>query len=129
VIGDVERNLQALRPEQYVLAFVFLCSYALALGRMLERRGRTACAGLSFAAAVGFVASSLAWEAGVALIAFALVGMGAFSGAAWLFWTLATWRAPRLAATVPALAEVHEAPAAPVAAIAAGRLETAARTG
>jgi hypothetical protein len=131
VIGDVERNLQALRPEQYLLAYVFLCSYALALGHMLERRGRALCAGLSLAAATGFVACSVAWEAGVIVVAFALVGMGAFSAAAWLSWTLASWRPagpPRRAAAAATEAADAPVPAA-VTALPGTRLGAAARSG
>jgi hypothetical protein len=89
---DVARNLEALQPEQYLLAFVFLGSYAFALGHLFERRGRTVCAVLASIAAVSFIACCNPWEQGVMLVALALVGIGAFSGSAWLFWTLATWR-------------------------------------
>ena len=92
MIVDVARNLDAMQPEQYVLAFLFLGSYAFALGKLFERRGRTVCAALAFVAAVGFIACCSPWEQGVMLVALALVGIGAFSGSAWLFWTLATWR-------------------------------------
>ena len=98
---DVARNLEALQPEQYLLAFVFLGSYAFSLGQMFDRRGRTACAVVAGSAAIAFIACCNPWEQGVMLVALALVGIGAFSGSAWLFWTLATWREHRSVAQAP----------------------------
>jgi hypothetical protein len=95
VIVDVARNLEAMQPEQYVLAFVFLGSYALALGHLLDRRGRAVCAGIAFVTAVAFIACCNPWEEGVMLVALTLVGMGAFSAIAWLFWAAATWSEQR----------------------------------
>jgi uncharacterized membrane protein len=114
VIGDVARNLEILTPEQYVLAYVFLCSYALALGRLLERRGRLACAGIAAVAAVAFVARSAAWEPGVVAVAIALVGLGAVGASAWVFWTLANWHRPVHAnALAPIPADVADDDIAP----------------
>src|SRR5256885_14891912 len=96
VIVDVARNLEALRPEQYVMAFVFLGSYAFALGQLFEQRGRRVCAGLSFVSALAFIVCCDPWEQGVMLVALALVGIGLFSATAGLVWTVAPWRGMRL---------------------------------
>jgi hypothetical protein len=86
VIDGVADNLEQLKPEQYVLAFVFLGSYAFALGEFIGPRGRRFAAGVAFAAAVGFAGFFESWELGVMIVALALVGMGAFAGLAWLLW-------------------------------------------
>jgi hypothetical protein len=126
VIADVATNLEALQPEQYVLAFVFFGSYAFSIGQLFERRGRAVCAWLAAGAAVGFIACCHPWERGVMLVALALVGMGAFSGVAWLFWTLVTWR-ERHPAVAPAPEAAAPRPLALVRRLRAGRLHTAAR--
>jgi hypothetical protein len=88
VIDDVAVNLEAMKLEQYVLAFVFLGSYAFALGEFIGARGRVIAIVTALAAAVAFVALTEPWELGVMVVAFALVGMGLFAGAAWLLWVL-----------------------------------------
>ena len=86
MIDGVADNLEQLKPEQYVLAFVFLGSYAFALGEFIGTRGRWFAAGVAFAAAVGFAGFADSWELGVMIVALALVGMGLFAGLAWLLW-------------------------------------------
>lgn len=88
MIGDIARSLDALRPEQYFCAFLFLCSYACALGQLFDLRGRMACAGLALLSAAGFVVRGESWETGIILIALSLVAMGAFTASAWLGWRL-----------------------------------------
>jgi hypothetical protein len=127
VIVDVARNLDAMQPEQYVLAFLFLGSYAFALGKLFERRGRTVCAALAFVAAVGFIACCSPWEQGVMLVALALVGIGAFSGGAWLFWAVATWRETRLLVAAAPEAAARP-PLALVQRLRAGLLHAATRS-
>jgi hypothetical protein len=100
VIVDVASSLEAMRPEQYVLGFVFLGSYAFALGQLFEQRGRQVCAGLSFVSALAFIARCDPWEQGFMLVALALVGIGILGATAWLFWTAATWREMRAARSV-----------------------------
>ena len=86
MIDGVAENLEQMKPEQYVLAFVFIGSYAFALGEFIGTRGRWIAAGTAFSAAVAFVWRTEPWELGVMMVAFALVGMGLFAGAAWLLW-------------------------------------------
>jgi len=92
MIGDVANNLEAMSPPQYVLAFTFLGSYPLALGRFISARGRCFAIAMAAAAATGFAALSDPWEYGVMVVALALAGMGLFVAAAWTMWTLASWR-------------------------------------
>jgi drug/metabolite transporter (DMT)-like permease len=89
---DVANNLETMGPEQYVLAFVFIGSYAFALGEFVGARGRCVAIAAALLAAIGFSVLSDPWEEGVILVAFALVGMGLFAGAAWALWAAAMWR-------------------------------------
>src|SRR5688572_8371041 len=79
-----------MKPEQYVLAFVFLGSYAFALGEFIGPRGRRIAVATAFGAAAAFAGLTDPWELGVMVVAFALVGMGVFSGAVWVLWMLAS---------------------------------------
>ena len=97
---DVTQILEAMGPEQCLLAFVFLGSYALAMGELVEARGRRIAVATALAAALCFVALSDPWEEGVMLVALAFVGMGLFSAAVWFVWRLAEWRM-RAAASAP----------------------------
>jgi hypothetical protein len=105
VIDDVAGKLEAMKPEQYVLAFVFLGSYAFALGEFIGTRGRRIAIGTAIGAAAAFAGFTDPWELGVMVVAFALVGMGLFAGAVWLLWLVAS-RMPveRRAPTRPATA-------------------------
>ena len=92
MINDVARNLDAMGPEQYLLAFGFIGSYAFALGEFIGARGRRIAALMALAMALAFAYFTDPWEQGVIVVAFALVGMGLFTGAVWALWTLANWR-------------------------------------
>ena len=96
---DVLQVLQMMGSEQLFLALVFLASYSLALGEFATARGRVIAATTAGAAATGFAAFSHPWEAGVVLLGFAFVGIGAFSGVAWMLWR-ATPRDGEVAAQV-----------------------------
>jgi hypothetical protein len=112
-MAEVTRILETMGLEQCLLAFVFLGSYAGALGELAGGRGRRVCAITAFSAMVGFGALSDPWEHGVIVIAVALVGMGLFAGAVWALWTAVTWhdgRAER--AKTRAIEPVPKAPAA-----------------
>jgi hypothetical protein len=108
VIEDVAGKLEAMKPEQYVLAFVFLGSYAFALGEFIGARGRRIAIATALGAAAAFAGLTDPWELGVMVVAFALVGMGLFAGAVWLLWLVASrmpveGRAPAPAAAKPAV--------------------------
>ena len=98
---DFTHNLETMGAEQYVLAFVFLGSYALALGGFVGRRGRLVAAAVALASAVGFAAFSSRWEDGVMVAVLALIGMGLFAAAVWALWAVATWQHRRVARIAP----------------------------
>jgi hypothetical protein len=89
---DVTQILNAMGTEQCLLAFVFLGSYAFAMGELVEVRGRRIAVATAAAAALCFVVLSDPWEEGVMLVALAFVGMGLFSAAVWFVWRIAEWR-------------------------------------
>lgn len=120
MIDDVAGKLEAMKPEQYVLAFGFLGSYAFALGEFIGPRGRRIAIATAIGAAAAFAGFTDPWELGVMVVAFALVGMGLFAGAVWLLWLVAS-RMP-----VERSAPVRPAPATPPAA--APRAEVDAST-
>jgi hypothetical protein len=101
MISNVASTLEAMGPQQYVLAFVFLGSYAFALGEFIGARGRLASMAIALACAIGFAAFSRPWEHGVMVVTLALVGMGLFTCIAWTVWTLASWRAAHVAPLQP----------------------------
>jgi len=101
--------LEAMGPEQYFLAFIFIGSYAVAVGELAHARWRRMAALIGFASAVACTALSDPWEQGVILIALAFVGMALFAGLVWGVWAVATRRERQAAA-------LAEAPAATVAA-------------
>ena len=85
----VHSSLHNMGVEQYLLAFLFLASYAFALSEFMGRRGRLYAMLFAAAAAIGFAARTEPWEHGVLVVAFALVAMGLFAGTAWVLWALA----------------------------------------
>jgi hypothetical protein len=87
----IRNTLQYMGVEQYLLAFLFLTSYALALGHFRTARGRVYSLACTFASAGAFVAVTKPWEHGVLLVTLALVGMGGFAGAAWAMWAILGW--------------------------------------
>lgn len=91
-MGLVAANMVAMGTEQLLLFFIFLASYALALGRFVRARGRLVAVGVAVSTAVGYVVLSHPWEAGVILLACAPIGMGLFAGTAWILWKVTTNR-------------------------------------
>ena len=104
MISDVARSLDAMNPPQYVLAFVFVGSYAFALGELVGTAGRRFAVTIAIVAALGFAALADPWEYGVIVLAVALAGMGLFGATAWTVWTLARWHALRPLPPEPAIA-------------------------
>lgn len=91
-MNEVSQSLQTMGPHQYVAAFVFIASYALALSEFSGRRGRWIAAISAIATAIAFALLTDPWEHGVLVVAFALVAMGLFSGTVWLLWAAFGWR-------------------------------------
>ena len=85
---------------EMLLAWVFLGGYALALGRLVGRRGRVVAALFAAAAASAFVIRSSSWEAGVVTVALVPLGVGVFAGSAWVVWRLTGVRTRDVAAEV-----------------------------
>lgn len=98
MISNVASNLEAMSPERYVLAFVFICSYAYAISEFIGERGRRIAVLAAAASAIAFALLSDPWEHGVMVVTLALIGMGLFTAIAWSMWTLASWRAAQVAA-------------------------------
>jgi len=93
VVNAVSSSLDAMGLEQYLLAFLFLFSYAFALSDFTGTRGRLYAVLSALATAVAFALRTDPWESGVLVVAFALVAMGLFSAVVWGTWTLLERRA------------------------------------
>jgi hypothetical protein len=98
-------TLKNLSFAQIVLAWVFMASYALALGGMLGAKGSLRAAGAALVAAVLFSALSDDWVHGALLILFAVAGMGVFVATSWVLTYSCAWlisRGERQPAASPA---------------------------
>jgi len=91
-MSNTTQILETMGQEQFFLAFVFIGSYAVAVGELAHSRWRRVAVLVAFASAATCVALSDPWEQGVILIALAFVGMALFAGFVWGLWTVATWR-------------------------------------
>ena len=83
-MDDIVLTLNNLSLVQMVLAWLFVASYALALGGMLGPKGSLRAGLVAALAAVLFSALSLDWVHGALLVVFAIGGMGLFVAASWL---------------------------------------------
>jgi hypothetical protein len=83
--------LETMGPEQCLLAFVFIGSYAVAVGELANPRWRRIAAFAALASAAACAALSEPWEQGVILVAIACVGMAVFAGVVWGVWAVARW--------------------------------------
>ena len=113
---DTGQILEAMGPEQYFLAFIFIGSYAVAVGELAHARWRRIAALLAFVSAAACAALSDPWEQGVILIALAFVGMALFAGFVWGLWAVATRRERQAALAVapPVAVVAHAAPERPL---------------
>jgi uncharacterized membrane protein YedE/YeeE len=100
VINEVSSSLENIGTAQYLMAFLFLGSYAFALGGFVGERGRRYAAAGAATAALAFALLNDPWEQGVLVVAAALVALGLFVGAVWLLWSLLGW--PHVNGTEPA---------------------------
>jgi hypothetical protein len=91
-MSDTAQILDAMSPEQCLLAFVFIGSYAVAVGELAHSRWRRIAALIAFASAACWAALSDPWEQGVITVALAFVGMALFAAFVWGLWAVATWR-------------------------------------
>jgi hypothetical protein len=93
-MDDILLTLDHLSLVQMVLAWLFVASYALALGGMLGAKGSLRAGLVAALAAVLFSALSHDWVHGALLVLFAIGGMGLFVALAWaLTYSLQRWLA------------------------------------
>lgn len=78
VIGEIRVSLDAIGYEQQAYLFAFLTSYPLAIGGLLEPRGRRYAGWIAAAAVLGFVIETDPWINGVFLMVFFIGAMGLF---------------------------------------------------
>jgi hypothetical protein len=90
-MNQINTSLQAMGVEQYLMAFVFLASYSLALSQFIGSRGRLYAALAAVVSAIAFARFTDPWENGVLVIAFTLVAMGLFAGTVWALWAVFGW--------------------------------------
>jgi hypothetical protein len=83
VIGDIRVSLDAIGYEQQAFLFAFMTSYPLAIGRLLEARGRRFAACTAAAAMFGFTVMTTPWINGALLVVFFIGGRGVFIATAW----------------------------------------------
>lgn len=83
-MDDILLTLNNLSLVQMVLAWLFVASYALALGGMLGSKGSLRAGLVAALAAALFSALSIDWVHGALLVLFAVGGMGLFVAASWL---------------------------------------------
>ena len=107
-MDNILLTLNHLSLVQMVLAWLFVASYALALGGMLGSKGSLRAGLVAALAAVLFSALSVDWVHGALLVLFAIGGMGLFVAASWLLtyglgqWFLQGERRAENKATLPA---------------------------
>lgn len=87
----VGNTLQAMGVEQYLLAFLFLVSYTLALSDFIGVRGRHYAVMAAITAAIAFAARTDPWMHGVLVVVVAMVAIGAFAGLVWGLWAAFGW--------------------------------------
>lgn len=90
-MSDLHQTLRHIGLFQLLLALIFLCSYGVALGGMLGAAGRWRAAGVAAVSAVTFGFFTDPWEHAVMMVAFAVIGFGAFLALSWLLASLPAW--------------------------------------
>src|SRR2546423_8691056 len=107
VIGDIRVSLDAIGYEQQAFLFAFITSYPLAIGRLLDARGRRYAAYVAAGAMAGFTILTSPWVNGVLLVVFLVGGMGVFITTVWVLDQLPRLvMRLRLAPVVPVQAEL-----------------------
>ncbi|HEX6363378.1 MAG TPA: hypothetical protein VFZ93_10500 [Albitalea sp.] len=81
VLGELRVSLEAMGHEQLAFLFAFVSTYPLAIGGLLEARGRCWAGSIAAAALLGFILATDPWVHGVLLTLFALGAMGVFIAA------------------------------------------------
>lgn len=81
---NLRGSLQGMGFMQLVLAFTAVIGYALAQGRLVSDSARRWAWLLALVSAVSFATMVDPWEHGALLVAFAVVGIGAFAAIVWV---------------------------------------------
>lgn len=118
-MSDLHQTLRTMGLPQLLLALIFLCSYGVALGGMLGSNGRWRAGGMAALSALAFGFLTDPWEHAVMMVAFAVIGFGAFLALSWLLAWLPEWfsRSAPVAVEPPVVARDADLPArAPVSA-------------
>src|SRR5687768_17722492 len=84
VIGEIKASLDAFGVEQQACVLVFLMSYPLALGALLEPRGRRIAGAIAAASSVVFVVMTDPWMHAVLLLVLGVGGIGVFIAAVYV---------------------------------------------
>lgn len=84
VIGDIKASLDAFGVEQQACVLVFLMSYPLAIGALLEPKGRRIAGAIAGASAVVFVVMTDPWMHAVLLMVLGVAGIGVFIAAVYV---------------------------------------------
>ncbi|MBW8830908.1 MAG: hypothetical protein JF606_16070 [Burkholderiales bacterium] len=84
ILGEIHASLDAIGVEQQVCVFAFLMSYPLALGGLLDWRGRHIAAGVSVASVAGFAFFTDPWFHAVVLVVLAVGATGVFIAAVYV---------------------------------------------
>jgi hypothetical protein len=90
-MSELHQTLRHMGLPQLLLALIFLCSYGVALGGMLGATGRWRAAGVAAASALTFGFLTDPWEHAVMMVAFAVIGFGAFLALSWLLASMPAW--------------------------------------
>jgi hypothetical protein len=81
VISEIRASLDAIGYEQQACVFMFLMSYPLAIGGLLESRGRRTAGLTAGASAIAFGLLTDPWMHAVLLVVLGVGGLGVFIGA------------------------------------------------
>ena len=90
-MSAVGSTLQGMGVEQYLLAFLFLVSYAFALSDFIGVRGRHYAVMAALTAAIAFALRTDPWMHGVLVVVVAMVAIGVFAGIVWGLWAAFGW--------------------------------------
>lgn len=115
VIQEIQSSLDAFGVEQQTCVLVFLSSYPLTLGGLLESRGRRLAGGVAAASALAFAVFTDPWMHAVLLVVLGIGTVGVFIAGVYLLDHVARRIALRglPAPEAPLLPEPVVVPAAP----------------
>jgi hypothetical protein len=111
-MNEIGETLDGLGIEQFVLAFVFFTSYALALGGIVTGRARRWAFVGALAAAITFAASTDPWVHGVMLVIYTVAGTAMFIALVWVLSALLPSRSKTVWLNEPITEEMPLHPAA-----------------